>query len=391
MWADPDADYDKVGALQAELEDKIAAADAWSLERNVEIAMDALRCPPDDADVTKLSGGERRRVAPVPTAAQPPRPAAARRAHQPPRRRERRLARALLAGVRGHRRGHHPRPLLPRQRRQVDPRARPRPRHPVRGQLLQLARAEAGAPGQGGEGQRRQARRTLERELEWVRMSPKARQAKGKARLAAYDKLQAEAEAAERGPDKLEITIPAGQAPGRHGHRGARPAQGLRRPAARSRTCRSRSPAPASSASSAPTAPARPPCSRCSPARSRPTRARSRSATRSSWPTSTRAATRSTPTPPCYEEITGGVEHMKVGNREIHGRAYCASFNFKGSRPAEARRRPVGRRAQPCAPGQGAEDRRQRAAARRAHQRPRCRHPARARRRRSTTSPAARW
>ena len=63
MWGDADADYDKIGALQAELEDRIAATDAWSLERNVEIAMDALRCPPDDADVTTLSGGERRRVA----------------------------------------------------------------------------------------------------------------------------------------------------------------------------------------------------------------------------------------------------------------------------------------------------------------------------------------
>ena len=63
MWAEPDADFDKIGALQAELEDKIAATDAWSLERNVEIAMDALRCPPDDADVSTLSGGERRRVA----------------------------------------------------------------------------------------------------------------------------------------------------------------------------------------------------------------------------------------------------------------------------------------------------------------------------------------
>jgi ATPase subunit of ABC transporter with duplicated ATPase domains len=62
-WADPDADYEKVGAEQAELEDKIAAADAWNLERNVEIAMDALRCPPNDAEVTTLSGGERRRVA----------------------------------------------------------------------------------------------------------------------------------------------------------------------------------------------------------------------------------------------------------------------------------------------------------------------------------------
>ena len=62
-WADPDADYDKIGKEQAELEDKIAAADAWSLDRNVEIAMDALRCPADDADVSTLSGGERRRVA----------------------------------------------------------------------------------------------------------------------------------------------------------------------------------------------------------------------------------------------------------------------------------------------------------------------------------------
>ena len=62
-WADPDADYDKLGAEQAELEDKIEAADAWGLDRNVEIAMDALRCPPGDADVTTLSGGERRRVA----------------------------------------------------------------------------------------------------------------------------------------------------------------------------------------------------------------------------------------------------------------------------------------------------------------------------------------
>jgi sulfate-transporting ATPase len=59
MWADPDADYEKIGALQADLEDKIAAADATSLDRNVEIAMDALRCPPGDADVTTLSGGER--------------------------------------------------------------------------------------------------------------------------------------------------------------------------------------------------------------------------------------------------------------------------------------------------------------------------------------------
>ncbi len=56
-WAEPDADYDAIGKEQAVLEDRIAAADAWNLERNVDIAMDALRCPPDDADVTTLSGG----------------------------------------------------------------------------------------------------------------------------------------------------------------------------------------------------------------------------------------------------------------------------------------------------------------------------------------------
>ncbi|HVN50180.1 MAG TPA: ATP-binding cassette domain-containing protein, partial [Acidimicrobiales bacterium] len=62
-WADPEADYDKLGEEQAELERKIEAAGAWDLKRTIEIAMDALRLPPADADVTALSGGERRRVA----------------------------------------------------------------------------------------------------------------------------------------------------------------------------------------------------------------------------------------------------------------------------------------------------------------------------------------
>ena len=62
-WAEPDADYEKLGARQADLEAKIEAAGAWDLQRTVEIAMDALRLPPGDAEVTNLSGGERRRVA----------------------------------------------------------------------------------------------------------------------------------------------------------------------------------------------------------------------------------------------------------------------------------------------------------------------------------------
>ena len=106
----------------------------------------------------------------------------------------------------------------------------------------------------------RPRRRTLERELEWVRMSPKARQAKGKARLSAYEKLRAEAEEAERGPDKLEISSPPAPASATSS---SRPTTSPRPTATgcSSRTSTSPSRRRASSASSAPTAPARPRCS----------------------------------------------------------------------------------------------------------------------------------
>src|SRR5215216_5362612 len=179
MWGDPDADYEKVGSLQAELEDRINAADAWSLERNVEIAMDALRCPPNDADVTTLSGGERRRVA---------------------------LCRLLLS--------HPDLLLLDEPTNHLDAEsvewlerflkdysgtvvAITHDRYfldNVAKWILELDRGR-GIPFEGNysswleQKQERLAReekgnearrRMLERELEWVRMSPKARQSKGK-------------------------------------------------------------------------------------------------------------------------------------------------------------------------------------------------------------------
>jgi energy-dependent translational throttle protein EttA len=204
-----DADFDKLLAEQAQLQDRIDAAGAWDLDRKLEIAMDALRLPPADADVTTLSGGERRRVA---------------------------ICRLLLSS-----------PdllLLDEPTNHLDAESvawleRTLQEYPgtvvavthdryfldnVAGWILELERG-FGIPWEGnysswlaqkqarlaGEEKADRARqRTLERELEWIRMSPRARQAKSKARVTAYNQLVADAEEAEKGPDRLEITIPPG-------------------------------------------------------------------------------------------------------------------------------------------------------------------------------------
>src|SRR6478735_8041275 len=208
-WSDPDADYEAIGAEQASLEDKINAADAWNVERNVEIAMDALRCPPDDADVATLSGGERRRVA---------------------------LARLLLQ--------HPDLLLLDEPTNHLDAEsvewlerfldeysgtvvAVTHDRYfldNVAKWILELDRGR-GFPFQGnysGWLEQKIARlaneqkvadarqRTLARELEWVRMGARARQAKGKARLSAYEQLLAEANDSKDTTRELEIAIPPG-------------------------------------------------------------------------------------------------------------------------------------------------------------------------------------
>jgi ATP-binding cassette ChvD family protein len=202
-----DEGMEKLLAEQARVQDAIEAANGWDLDRTVEIAMDALRCPPGDADVGTLSGGEVRRVA---------------------------LCRLLLQ-----------KPdllLLDEPTNHLDAESvawleRFLKEYPgtvvaithdryfldnVAGWILELDRG-AGIPWEGNytswldqkkqrlaveEKQETARQRTLERELEWVRMSPRARQAKSKSRLQAYEQLLAEGGSDREG--QAEIIIPAG-------------------------------------------------------------------------------------------------------------------------------------------------------------------------------------
>jgi energy-dependent translational throttle protein EttA len=191
------------------LQDQIDAQNLWDLDKQVEIAMDALRLPPGDADVTTLSGGEKRRVA---------------------------LCRLLLQP--------HDMLLLDEPTNHLDAEsvawlerflkdfpgcvvAITHDRYfldNVAGWILELDRG-AGIPWEGNysswleqkdqrltqeEKEVSSRRRTLERELEWIRLAPRARQAKGKARITRYEEMLAEEQAAEKRDDKREIAIPPG-------------------------------------------------------------------------------------------------------------------------------------------------------------------------------------
>jgi ATP-binding cassette ChvD family protein len=208
-WAEPDADYEKLGASQADLEARIEAAQGWDLQRTIEIAMDALRLPPPHQSVEHLSGGEKRRVA---------------------------LCRLLLSQPdlllldepTNHldaesvhwlekRLDSYPGTVvaITHDRYFLDNVAR---------WILELDRGK-GIPFEGNYSswleqkqarlnseQRSQAakKRTLARELEWVRLAPKARQAKGRARLSAYETLRNEAEAYDPSQERVQIHIPPG-------------------------------------------------------------------------------------------------------------------------------------------------------------------------------------
>ena len=274
---------------QAKLQDAIDAKGGWELERKLEVAADALRLPPWDADVTKISGGERRRVA---------------------------LCRLLLS--------QPDMLLLDEPTNHLDAESvawleRFLESYPgtviavthdryfldnVAGWILELDRGH-GIPWEGNysswleqkeqrlaieEKQQEGLRKTLERELEWVRSNPKARQAKSKARLQRYEELASQE--FQKRNETNEIYIPPGPRLGELVIEAEEPEERLRRPpAVRQPELQAAAPA-ASSASSARTAPARRRCSACSPARRSPTAAKCASVRRCSSRTSTSRASR---------------------------------------------------------------------------------------------------
>jgi len=328
-WGDPDADFEKVGEEQADLEAKIEASGAWDLKRTIEIAMDALRLPPSDAGVTTLSGGERRRVA---------------------------LCRLLL---------NKPDLLLldePTNHLDAESVAwlerflRDYPgtvvaiTHDryfldnVAQWILELDHGR-GIPFEGNytswldqkqdrlrqeEKQESSRARTLARELEWVRMAPKARQAKGKARLSAYEQLLAESQEAQGRGDGLEIFIPSGERLGDV----VIEAEGVTKGFGDRLLVEDLSfslPRAGIVGVIGPNGAGKTTLFRMFTGDETPD-----SGSLTVGPTvnlayvdQSRDILDSEKT--VYEEITDGNEIIKLGNREMNGRAYVASFNFKGS------------------------------------------------------------
>jgi len=313
--ADPDADFDALLSEQSDLQTKIDAVNAWDLERTLDIAMDALRLPPADADVTKLSGGEKRRVA---------------------------LCRLLLS-----------KPdllLLDEPTNHLDAESvawLERTLQDYSGTvvaithdryfldnaaswILELDRGH-GIPWEGNysswleQKQERLAQEeksdkvrqaALERELEWIRMSPRARQSKGKARLTSFNELVAESESSERRADtvvnatdlvksfdekllieNLSFLLPPGGIVGVIGPNGA----------------------------------GKTTLFKMMTELEKPDSGDIEIGSTVAFAYVDQSRDNLNPDATVFDEISEGLEHMIVGGREIHARAYVSSFGFKGS------------------------------------------------------------
>ena len=206
-FGDADADFDKLLERQGEVQEKLDHADAWNLDNRLEVAMDALRCPPSEQSVANLSGGEKRRVALCRLLLQQPDVLLL---DEPTNH----LDAESVLWLEEHLRQYKGTVIaVTHDRYFLDN---------VAGWILELDRGE-GIPWKGNytswleqkqerlqkeEKQESKRQKTLQRELEWVRMAPKARQAKSKARLGAYEKMLGE-DAKEK-ENKLELFIPPG-------------------------------------------------------------------------------------------------------------------------------------------------------------------------------------
>ena len=336
-WADPDVDYEKLGEEQADLERRIESAGAWDLQRTIQIAMDALRLPPGDADVTTLSGGERRRVALCRLLLSRPDLLLL---DEPTNHLDAESVAWLERTLKDY---HGTVVAITHDRYFLDN---------VAGWILEMDHGR-GIPFEGnysGWLEQKSARldaeqktdsarrRTLERELEWVRMAPRARQSKGRARLTAYDRLVAEAADVKRRDRELQIDIPANQRLGDQVVEVEHLAKGFGDKLLIEDLSFSLPPAGIVGVIGGNGA-------------GKTTLFRllveSAEGTGEATWTPDAGAIRIGPTVEIgyvdqsrdtldpertvYEEITDGREFLQVGRREVNGRAYVASFNFKGT------------------------------------------------------------
>ena len=328
-WSDPDADFERLGDRQATLEKRIEAAGAWDLDRTVEIAMDALRVPPGDADVSTLSGGERRRVA---------------------------LCRLLLS--------HPDLLLLDEPTNHLDAESVAwLERHlaeydgtviavthdryfldNVAGWILELDNGRA-YPFEGnytGWLEQKRARlaaeekeesarqRTLARELEWVRMSPRARQAKSRARLNAYEELLAASSDREHRPGRLELAIPMTRRLGDKVIDAEGLSKGFGDRLLFDDLSFSLPPAGIVGVIGANGA-GKTTLFRMLTGHEQPDDGSLEIGPTVDLAYVDQSRDELDPANTVYQEITGGAEFLQVGNREVNGRAYVASLNFKGS------------------------------------------------------------